>query len=246
MEVVSAVTIADIEKAADRLAGVALQTPLELSHYLSEKYGAHIWLKREDQQVTRSYKIRGAYNKLSMESDGQKTVLAASAGNHAQGVAYACNLLNRKGVIFMPLTTPKQKIEQAQFFGGQHIDIQLVGDNFDDAYQAAKEYYEQHDACFIPPFDDADIICGQGTVGLEIIRQMDAPIDYLLLPIGGGGLSAGVSTVFKSNSASTTIIGVEPTGAPAMAKAFEAGHPVTLDAIDPFVDGAAVRRIGEL
>jgi threonine dehydratase len=175
----------------------------------------------------------------------KKGVVCASAGNHAQGFAFSCRSLQTKGVIFMPVTTPKQKIMQTQMFGENWIEIRLEGDTFDDCAAAAERYTLEKDLLFIPPFNDLRIIEGQGTVGFEILQDLPN-IDYVFLPIGGGGLAAGVSAYFRTDSPSTKIIGVEPEGAPSMKKALEAGHAVTLDVIDRFVDGAAVKRVGDL
>jgi threonine dehydratase len=204
-------------------------------------------LKREDLQVVRSYKLRGAYNMMSSlpKEQLQNGVVCASAGNHAQGFAYSCKKLNVKGVVFMPTITPKQKITQTKMFGEDYIEIVLVGDTFDDCAVAAKKYTEENEMTFIPPFDDYRIIEGQGTVGVEILEDQPS-VDYLFVPVGGGGLSAGVGTYFKNFSPKTKIIGLEPEGAPSMYEALKAGHPVTLDNIERFVDGAAVKRVGDL
>lgn len=230
------------------LTEVVLKTPLQLSINLSDKYEANVYLKREDLQQVRSYKIRGAYNKISNLDVTKKLkgIVCASAGNHAQGVAFSCNLLKIKGVIYMPKTTPKQKIKQVQLFGKSFIEIVLIGDTFDDAFHAAKEFCNQEELTFIHPFDDLEVIAGQGTVGLEILEEKVPEIDYLLLPVGGGGLAAGVSSVFKQLSPATKIIGVEPQGAPSMLSALENKSPIALDEIDKFVDGAAVKKVGDL
>jgi threonine dehydratase len=240
--------------AALRLKNIINRTPLCYNAALSKKYECNVFLKREDLQIVRSYKLRGAYNMMSSLSQEQlhRGVVCASAGNHAQGFAFSCKKLKTKGVIFMPVVTPNQKITQTKMFGEEWIEVKLVGDTFDDCAAAAKKYTSQHEMVFIPPFDDHKIIEGQGTVGLEIIEQWNqgeetgGAIDYLFLPVGGGGLSAGVGTYFKTVSPSTVLIGVEPEGAPAMYESFRAGHPVTLDNIDRFVDGAAVRRVGDI
>ncbi len=237
----------DFKAAAARLKNVATRTPLEFSHSLSRKYQCNVYLKREDLQVVRSYKLRGAYNLMSSlpQDQLQRGVVCASAGNHAQGFAYSCKKLNVKGVVFMPVITPNQKITQTKMFGEQFIEIKLVGDTFDDCAIAAKQYTAEHSMTFIHPFDDYKIIEGQGTVGVEILEDQPQ-IDYLFLPIGGGGLAAGVGSYFKTFSPQTKIIGVEPEGAPSMLAAFKAGHPVTLETVDRFVDGASVKRVGEL
>src|SRR5215218_8646120 len=237
----------DYKKAAERLKPVVNRTPLAFSHSLSRKYNCNIYLKREDLQIVRSYKLRGAYNMMSSlpQEQLQKGVVCASAGNHAQGFAYSCKKLGVKGLVFMPIITPLQKVQQTRFFGENFIEIKLVGDTFDDCAIAAKTYTEQNGLTFIPPFEDPKIIEGQATVGVEILEDLSS-IDYLFLPIGGGGLCAGVGSYFKTFSPQTKIIGLEPEGAPSMKKALEAGHPVTLEKIDRFVDGAAVKRVGDL
>lgn len=233
--------------AARRLKKVVKRTPLTYNHNLSRKYKCNVYLKREDLQVVRSYKLRGAYNMMSSLPPEQlkNGVVCASAGNHAQGFAYSCRKLNVKGIVFMPIITPNQKINQTKMFGEEFIEVRLVGDTFDDCAIAAKKFTEDHKMVFIPPFDDYRIIEGQGTVALEILEEQD-DIDYLFVPVGGGGLSAGVGSYFKTYSPKTKIIGLEPEGAPAMYQAFKAGHPVTLDTIDGFVDGAAVKRVGDI
>src|SRR5687767_12304750 len=237
----------DFEAAMSRLKKVVNKTPLQLNSNLSRKYRANIYLKREDLQIVRSYKLRGAYNMMSslQPEQLQRGVVCASAGNHAQGFAYSCKKLNVKGVIFMPIVTPKQKVNQTRMFGEENIEIVLVGDTFDDSAEAARKFTEENNMTMIPPFDHPRIIEGQGTVGLEILEDL-SEIDYVFVPVGGGGLSSGVGSYFKTYSPKTKIIGVEPEGAPSMVEAFKAGHPVTLDSIDRFIDGAAVKRIGDL
>lgn len=237
----------DFAKAAERLRHIAKKTPLTFNHNLSKKYHCKVYLKREDLQVVRSYKLRGAYNMMSTLSAEQLKhgVVCASAGNHAQGFAFSCRKLNVKGVVFMPVITPRQKIRQTKMFGDSNIEIKLVGDTFDDCAVAAKHYTAEHNMTFIPPFDDYRIIEGQGTVGIEILDELPQ-VDYVFIPVGGGGLSAGVGVYFKAHSPHTNIIGLEPEGAPAMHAALKAGHPVTLDHIDRFVDGAAVKRVGDI
>ncbi|MBA4258848.1 MAG: threonine dehydratase [Chitinophaga sp.] len=236
----------DIEAASLKLRQVVKHTPLIYNASLSKKYECAVYLKREDLQIVRSYKLRGAYNMISSLSETQKAtgVVCASAGNHAQGFAYSCKLLNIKGVVFMPIITPNQKVSQTKMFGDGHIEIKLVGDTFDDCATAAKAYTQSNGMTFIPPFDDVKIIEGQATVGVEILEEL-AHTDFLFAPVGGGGLIAGVGAFFQSKSPSTQIIGVEPEGAPSMTAALQAGHPVKLDHIDPFVDGAAVKRVGD-
>ena len=237
----------DFNKAVERLKPVVYKTPLAFSHNLSRKYAANIYLKREDLQVVRSYKLRGAYNMISsLTFDLLKNgVVCASSGNHAQGFAYSCKKLAIKGVVFMPVITPQQKIQQTKMFGEDFIEIKLVGDTYDECSVAAQQYTQQHSMTFIPPFEDLRIIEGQATVGVEILDDL-SDADFLFVPIGGGGLCSGVGTYFKTFSPNTKIIGLEPEGAPAMKAALEAGHPVTLENIDRFVDGAAVKRVGEL
>jgi threonine dehydratase len=236
-----------IVKAQDNLNGVVLKTPLQFSINLSEKFQASIYLKREDLQQVRSYKIRGAYNKISHLNAQQKTngIVCASAGNHAQGVAYSCQVLQIQGKIYMPKTTPKQKIKQVQLFGKSFVEIVLIGDTFDDAFHAAKQFSNENQLEFIHPFDDLEVIAGQGTVGLEILSEQIPTIDYVLLPVGGGGLAAGVSTVFKKLSPLTKILGIEPEGAPSMQYSLDQNEALPLTTIDKFVDGAAVKQVGK-
>lgn len=237
--------IDDIFQAAERLRKVAIHTPLQQNLNLSDRYEANIFLKREDLQIVRSYKIRGAYNKMA-QLPLDAIVVCASAGNHAQGVAYACRVMGIRGTIFMPATTPNQKVKQVKMFGKEMVEVELVGDTFDDAFAASLKYCEEQNATFVHPFDDVKVMEGQGTVGLEIFKDADFKIDYLLLAIGGGGLVSGVSTVFKQLSPQTKLIGIEPLGAPAMKTSLEKGELVTLEEIDKFVDGAAVKRVGDL
>lgn len=240
-------TIPGIEHAALRLKNVIKHTPLERNKNLSERYACNVFLKREDLQVVRSYKIRGAYNKMAQisKTELENGVVCASAGNHAQGVAYACQLLAVKGLIFMPTTTPAQKVRQVKMFGKEFIEVRLTGDTFDDAYAEAIAYSNDMNATFVHPFEDTDVMEGQGTVGLEILEDSAIDIDFLLFAIGGGGLGSGVSTVFKEKSPTTMIFGVEPKGSPNMKSSIEKGELVTLETIDKFVDGAAVKRAGE-
>ncbi|TAG13178.1 MAG: threonine ammonia-lyase [Sphingobacteriia bacterium] len=237
----------DVNAAKEKLAKVVTHTALTYNANLSRKYDSRIFLKREDLQIVRSYKLRGAYNMMSSFSPEQlaKGVVCASAGNHAQGFAYSCRKLNIRGVVFMPIITPNQKVSQTKMFGDGNIEIKLVGDTFDDCAIAAKAYTAAHAMTFIPPFDDLRIIEGQATVGLEILEDL-TQIDYLFAPVGGGGLSAGVGAYFKTFSPNTKIIGVEPLGAPSMYEALKAGNPIALDQIERFVDGAAVKRVGDI
>ncbi len=240
-------TLLDFEAAAERLRTVITKTPLQLNQNLSRKYGCNVYLKREDLQVVRSYKLRGAYNMMSSLPADQLNngVVCASAGNHAQGFAFSCRQLGVKGVVFMPVITPKQKISQTKMFGEEFITIKLSGDTFDDCALAAKKFTEENNMTFIPPFDDLRIIEGQGTVASEILDAV-SHIDYIFVPVGGGGLGAGIGSYFKTFSPHTRIIGLEPEGAPSMSAAFKAGMPVTIDNIDRFVDGAAVKRAGDV
>lgn len=229
-----------------RLKDVVKKTPLTYNHNLSRKYGCDVYFKREDLQIVRSYKLRGAFNMMSLLPSNElaKGVVCASAGNHAQGFAYSCKKLNVQGVVFMPIITPNQKVSQTKMFGEGFVEVKLVGDTFDDCAVAAKKYTKEHGLTFIPPFDNIRIIEGQSTVGIEILEEQQN-IDFLFLPVGGGGLSAGVGAYFKTFSPQTKIIGVEPEGAPSMLTAIKAGQPVKLDNIDSFVDGAAVKRVGD-
>ncbi len=249
MEIVKQnVSLSNIQKAATSIKEVASFTPLLHNLNYSERFGAKIFFKREDLQSVRSYKIRGAFNKIS-SLDKQKLnkgVVCASAGNHAQGVALSCHKLKIKGTIFMPAPTPKQKVDQVRMFGKEFVNVQLTGDTFDDSYVAALKFQETNQATFIHPFDDEKVIEGQGTVGLEILNQTTELIDYLILPVGGGGLSSGVGIVIKTLSPNTTIIGVEPEGAPAMKTSIERGENTELEKIEKFVDGAAVKKVGNL
>ncbi|SDL82153.1 threonine ammonia-lyase [Kriegella aquimaris] len=240
--------IADIRKAAETIRQVAEVTPLVSSIRLSKLYGANILLKREDLHRVRSYKIRGAFNKISSLSKEEmdRGVVCASAGNHAQGVAFACNHLGIQGTVFMPSVTPKQKIEQTQMFGGENVQIVLEGDTYDDASNAANQFCKAHGKTFVHPFDDPKTIEGQATVGLEIVEQEKETIDYLFVAVGGGGLASGLCGVFKALSPQTKIIGVEPEGAPAMVTSMKMGVNTELNQIDKFVDGAAVKKVGDL
>ncbi len=237
-----------IIQAAENLKGVALHTPLQLNIQLSDEFNCNIYLKREDLQVVRSYKLRGAYNKMVSLSAEQKQqgVVCASAGNHAQGVAYACSYLKIKGVIFMPATTPAQKISQVKFFGKENVEVVLSGDTFDDSYKSAMAFCTEKKSVFIHPFDDEKVIEGQGTVAKEILDDADFKIDYLIVPIGGGGLAAGAISYFSQLSPQTIIIGAEPEGAPSMSVSIKNGYNTALEKIDTFVDGASVKKVGDI
>jgi threonine dehydratase len=222
------------------------ETPLEFNKKLSERYGANVYLKREDLQSVRSYKIRGAFARMNQLSSEEKTkgVICASAGNHAQGVALCCKEMRVKGTIVMPVTTPKQKIQMVKSFGNEWVEIILFGDTFDAANSHAKLLTDEKQACFIPPFDDPWVIAGQGTVAIEIFKQSAETIDFIFTPVGGGGIAAGIADVLKHKSPNTKLIGVEPSGAPSMTEALKHGHPIELSTIDKFVDGAAVKKVG--
>ena len=240
-------TVKDIEQAALRLQGVASVTPLIRNAQYSKRFNSNILFKREDLQEVRSYKIRGAYNKMSSltEIEKENGIVCVSAGNHAQGVALSCKLLKIKGTIYMPTPTPKQKLDQVKMFGEDYIDIVLHGDIFDDAYHAAIEECERLNKTFIHPFNDEKVIEGQATLALEVIAKGPESIDYVIVPVGGGGLATGLSEVFKQLSPDTKIIGVEPEGAPAMFTSINQNRIVRLKNIDRFVDGAAVRQVGD-
>jgi len=238
-----------IKEARKTLKNVVTTTPLQKSFRLSKQIEADILLKREDMQPVRSYKIRGAYNKiytLYKNNEVENGVVCASAGNHAQGVAFACKNLKITGTIFMPITTPKQKLEQVAMFGEQYVEIKLIGDTFDDCKKAAILYSKSSGAAFIHPFDDVQIIEGQATLAMEILEQTEKKIDFVFIPLGGGGLAAGIVTVFSVLSPETKIIIVEPKGAASMKTSLEAGVNTELLYIDKFVDGAAVQKVGDL
>ena len=235
-------------EAADRLEGLTRLTPLEKNKRLSALTGASVFLKREDLQLVRSFKIRGAYNKIASLTANEKNtgIVCASAGNHAQGFAFSCQELEINGEVFMPATTPQQKISQVRMFGGDFVNIVLIGDTYDACQKVALESAKNSGKIFIHPFDDPLVIEGQATLALEMIEQYSEVLDVLLVPIGGGGLVSGVITVFKERSPQTKIIGVEPEGAPSMQKALASGKRIALKEMDGFVDGAAVRQVGKL
>lgn len=241
---------ADIQAAQARISAVIEPTPLQYCPRLSELYGSRIYLKREDLQDVRSYKIRGAYYGISGLSDADRAagVVAASAGNHAQGVAYACRAMGIKGKIFVPKPTPKQKRDRIRVHGGEAIELVVTGDTFDEAAQAAQADAAARGATVIEPFDSRATVTGQGTVAAEILAQLTGlgqELDTLVVPVGGGGLMAGVASYLADMSPRTAVVGVEPRGAASLAAALDHGGPVTLETIDPFVDGAAVKRIGQ-
>jgi len=240
--------LVEIRKAVITLKDVVAVTPLLVNINYSKQFDANILLKREDLQQVRSYKIRGAYNKISslLQKERDNGIVCASAGNHAQGAVFACKKLQIMGTVFMPAPTPKQKIDQVRMFGDEFIDIVLVRDTFDDAFKAAKRECDTLKKAFIHPFDDEKIIEGQATVGLEILNQTQKHIDHVFVPVGGGGLASGLSTVFKELSPNTKIIGVEPQGAPSMKTALQENKVIRLPKIEKFVDGAAVQQVGDL
>ena len=244
------ITAKNVEQAYSVLKRVVVRTPLDYSRYLSEKYGATIYLKRENEQRVRSFKIRGAYYAISQLTDDEKSrgVVCASAGNHAQGVAYTCQEMQIPATIFMPITTPQQKIGQVKFFGGDYVEIRLVGDTFDESANAAQDYTQESGKTFIDPFDDENVQAGQGTVAYEILEEAEEQtisFDQILVPIGGGGLVAGVSAYLKEHAPEIKIVGVEASGARSMKAAFDKGRPVKLDQIDKFADGIAVQKVGK-
>lgn len=241
------VQLEDIMIAYQQLKDIVAHTPLQKNERLSEKYGCNVFLKREDLQHVRSFKLRGAYYSVKSlsEEEIKNGVVCASAGNHAQGVAYACRHLGVRGKIFMPATTPRQKVSQVEMFGRDFVDIILVGDTFDDSSAEAIKCAEEEKRAFIHPFDDDKVIAGQGTVAVEMLNDCEETIDYVFASIGGGGLMAGLSTYVKSISPSTKMIGVEPAGAPSMRESLQNMSVTTLNKIDKFVDGAAVKCVGE-
>lgn len=245
------ITSEDVLAAYKSLRQSVNQTPLMYDSYLSDKYKASIYLKREDLQIVRSFKLRGALYAINQLSDDElaKGVICASAGNHAQGVAYTCQLKKVNGIIFMPTTTPSQKIDQVQYFGGKYVKVVIQEDTFDKSNVAAHLYAKEHNLTFIDPFDDVNVIKGQGTIGVEIHQDLVAngdQADYILLPVGGGGLISGVSAYVKDAMPTSAMIGVEPDGAASMKLAIEQGGPVALDKVDKFCDGTAVAKVGDL
>lgn len=244
----SMIPVEDILRAGHDLKGVVRNHPLEINQVLSERYDCQVYLKREDLQTVRSFKIRGAYNKMCQltQEERDKGVVCASAGNHAQGVAYSCKAMKCHGKIFMPVTTPKQKVSQVARFGGEFVETVLVGDTFDASNAAATELSEKEGLAFIHPFNDPYVIAGQGTIGLEILNDDAGHMDYVFATIGGGGMASGVGSYVKHIRPATKVIGVEPEGAAGMAASIDAGKVVSLANIDKFADGAAVMRVGDL
>nr|WP_269779265.1 threonine ammonia-lyase IlvA [Propioniciclava soli] len=242
------VSAVDIDDAARRLAGVISETPLQYDERLSTLTGAQVWLKREDLQPVRSYKIRGAYNFIAQldAAEREAGVIAASAGNHGQGVAMACAALGIRGRIFVPSTTPRQKRARMRHFGGAFVELVVAGDTYDEAFSLATAEAESSGATKVPAFDHPRTIAGQGTVAREFVDQLEREPDAVYLPVGGGGLLAGSATWLAQHSPHTRVVGVEPVGAACLAAALDAGRPTTLPSIDTFVDGAAVRRAGDV
>ena len=230
-------------EATKRMRQLFLATPLQRNDHLSNVYDADIWLKREDLSPVRSYKLRGAFNAMGKQAD-KDVFVCASAGNHAQGVAYVCRYLQKKGVIFMPVTTPEQKIRKTRLFGGDWVEVQLVGDYFDDTLRASQAYCQDVGGHFLSPFDDLDVIEGQATVTYEMLEQLDGPPDVFVVPVGGGGLSSSARRLLSERAPETEIFYVEPSGGKSLAAAVQAGAPVALVQVDTFVDGAAVAMMG--
>lgn len=242
------VTLSSIEEAAKRLEGVVENTQLQYSKRLSEKYNAQIYIKREDLQEVRSFKIRGAYNKISSlsKTEQKKGVVCASAGNHAQGFAWSCAKMKIKGTIFMPVISPNQKIDKVRHFGGQYVEVKLIGDTFDDAYVASQIYAKENNAVYVHPFDDPYTISGQGTIGKELYQELGDKLDVFIGSTGGGGLISGVATYLKSKNPKVKIFTSEPAGAAAMYESRKKGSVIKLEKIDTFVDGAALKTVGNL
>jgi threonine dehydratase len=244
----SSLSAADVEAAATRIAGVVTPTPLQLSDRLSATTGANVYLKREDLQTVRSYKLRGAYNLLVQLSDQELAagVVCSSAGNHAQGFAYACRTLGIRGRVYVPAKTPKQKRDRIRYHGGEFIELIVGGSTYDLAAEAALADVERTGATLVPPYDDPRTMAGQGTIAVEILSQLDGEPDLVVVPVGGGGCIAGITTYLAERTSQTSVLGIEPAGAAAMMAALANGGPVTLDHVDQFVDGAAVSRAGRL
>jgi threonine dehydratase len=244
----SSLSAADVDAAATRIAGVVAPTPLQLSDRLSATTGANVYLKREDLQTVRSYKLRGAYNLLVQLSDQELAagVVCSSAGNHAQGFAYACRTLGIRGRVYVPAKTPKQKRDRIRYHGGEFIELIVGGSTYDLAAEAALADVERTGATLVPPFDDPRTMAGQGTIAVEILSQLDGEPDLVVVPVGGGGCIAGITTYLAERTSQTSVLGIEPAGAAAMMAALANGGPVTLDHVDQFVDGAAVSRAGRL
>lgn len=236
-----------VARASAGLSAVMAPTPLQYNRNLSAAYDADIYLKREDLTPVRSYKIRGTYNFISRLDREQldKGVVCASAGNHGQAVAYCCSLLQARGLIVLPRCTPAQKISRVHALGGSQVRVELTGDTFDDAYAEAWKATRKMEAVFVHPFDHQHIIEGQATMGYEILRQIDRLVDMIVIPVGGGGLMAGLGRYVRNTSPATRLVGAQPVGADAMRRSLAAGYPVFMDALDRFADGVAVRRVGD-
>ncbi|AWK75513.1 threonine dehydratase [Rhodococcus oxybenzonivorans] len=244
----SPLTVGDIDAAIERISHVIDATPLQWSERLSALTGANVYLKREDLQVVRSYKLRGAYNLMAQLAPDERAagVVTASAGNHAQGVAFACRAMGIVGRIYVPSSTPKQKRDRIRAHGGEFVELILTGETYDAAAAAAAADVLRTGATMVPPFDDVRTAAGQGTIAAEILAQLDTVPDAVVVPVGGGGCIAGMATYLHAHAPRTALVGVEPTGAASMTAALVAGAPVTLSEIDPFVDGASVKRVGDL
>ncbi|ERS47237.1 MULTISPECIES: threonine ammonia-lyase IlvA [Corynebacterium] len=247
----STIHASDIQQAQARISSEIAPTPLQYCARLSAETGCEVYLKREDLQDVRSYKIRGALNGMSNlpQEQRHRGIVTASAGNHAQGVAYACRTMGIAGKIFVPEPTPMQKRDRILVHGGDQVELVVVGSNFDEAAAAAHADAAERDAAFIEPFDARDTITGQGTVAAEVLAQLSAKgksPDAVVVPVGGGGLISGITSYLADMAPDTRVVGMEPEGAASLRAAFDHGGPVTLDAVDPFVDGAAVKRLGAL
>jgi threonine dehydratase len=242
----SPLTAVDIDEAAARISGVVLRSPLQICERLSEATGATVYLKREDLQAVRSYKLRGAHNLLMQLSVDEIAagVVCSSAGNHAQGFAMACRSMGIRGRVYVPAKTPKQKRDRIRYHGREFIELIVGGKTYDEAAAAAKDDAARTGATLVPPYDDVRTMAGQGTIAAEILDQLDAEPDLVIVPVGGGGCIAGITTYLAERTSATSVLGVEPAGAAAMIAALAAGEPVTLDHVDQFVDGAAVNRAG--
>ena len=241
-------TIEGCYKARERLNNVSVNTPFQFLDRISNNFNAEIYTKREDLQLVRSFKIRGAFNKIVALSkdDLKRGIVCASGGNHAQGFAFACNHLKINGTVFMPLPTPKQKIDRVKMFGAEYIKIILKGDTYDDSQKEAEKYQVKSNSVFIHPFDDVEVIHGQATIALEILNQIDFDLDYMFIPVGGGGLVSGFLTVFKKLSPKTKIVGVEPSGATSFITSLKNNRNTQLKTIDKFAEGVAIQKMGDI
>lgn len=244
----SPLSATDVDEAAQRISGVVLRSPLQISDRLSDATGATVYLKREDLQPVRSYKLRGAHNLLMQLSADELAagVVCSSAGNHAQGFAMACRSMAVRGRVYVPRKTPKQKLDRIRFHGREFIELIVVGRTYDEAAAAALADVARTGATLVPPYDDVRTMAGQGTIAAEILDQLDGEPDLVVVPVGGGGCISGITAYLAERTSRTSVLGVEPAGAAAMIAALAAGEPVTLDHVDQFVDGAAVNRAGAL